>query len=709
MDLSGLWRAAVADEDLRRSFVGDGFDDDAWEPLEVPGHWRHCPAFADSDGPLLYRRTFDAPTPEAGRRAWLVFDGVFYQSDVWLDEAYLGETEGYFLPRSFEVTRQLGERGSHALSVEVACSPQHDGASKRNLTGAFQHWPDLDPEWNPGGIWRPVRLEETGPVRIAGLGAICTDADDERATVRFTATVDCVEAQSITLHTALDAIHHDVDHALAAGENQVEWEVRVPEPRLWWPRALGDQPLYDATVELRTSDGRPSDRRSLRIGLRRVELRNWVASVNGERLFLKGSNLGPSRPGLADATGEELAGDVQLAVDAGLDLLRVHAHVARPETYEAADEAGMLLWQDLPLQWGYARGVRREAVRQAQGAVRLLGHHPSVAVWCGHDEPFAVDTPPGLAEDERALRRTRAKVLVLGQVPTWNRTVLDHSLRRALHRADGSRPVLAHSGVLPSLPRLDGTDSHLSLGWYTGDERDLARLARLVPRQVRFVSNFGAQAVPDTADFCEPSRWPDLDWERLVAHHCLQKALLDRRVRPGAHQSFEGWRDATQRYQAQLVKHHVETLRRLKYRPCGGFAHGSLVDPAPAITWSVLDHERRPKLGYDALREACRPVIVVADRPPPVLVAGDRLHLDIHAVSDLRVDHDPLVVAADLKWVGGSRRWSWEGELPADSVVKVGELSWEVPDEPGEVVLQLDLAGPDVEATNRYETRIGTR
>src|SRR5690606_3450396 len=137
--------------------------------------------------------------------------------------------------------------------------------------------------------------------------------------------------------------------------------------------------------------GDVSHRVTRRLGLRTVELRNWIAHVNGERLFLKGSNQGPTRQALAEATPEELRRDVALAKATGLDFLRLHAHITRPELYDAADEAGLLLWQDLPLQWGYARGVRKQAVRQARKAVELLGHHPSVAIWCGHNEPMAID------------------------------------------------------------------------------------------------------------------------------------------------------------------------------------------------------------------------------------------------------------------------------------------------------------------------------
>jgi beta-mannosidase len=59
MDLGGRWAAAEADDDLRRSFPRPGLDDSGWQAVTVPGHWRGEPAFAGSDGPLLYRRRFE--------------------------------------------------------------------------------------------------------------------------------------------------------------------------------------------------------------------------------------------------------------------------------------------------------------------------------------------------------------------------------------------------------------------------------------------------------------------------------------------------------------------------------------------------------------------------------------------------------------------------------------------------------------------------
>jgi len=63
---------------------------------------------------------------------------------------------------------------------------------------------------------------------------------------------------------------------------------------------------------------------------------------------------------------------------------------------------------------------------------------------------------------------------------------------------------------------LDGTDSHLYFGWYHGKLDGLASALRAVPRLARFVTEFGAQAVPDSAAFMEPERWPELDWDRLL-------------------------------------------------------------------------------------------------------------------------------------------------------------------------------------------------
>ncbi|MEJ7801546.1 MAG: sugar-binding domain-containing protein, partial [Ilumatobacter sp.] len=519
MDLNGVWRATLADDDLRRDGIGIDTDDSSWPQVTVPGHWRSHPDFADSDGPLLYRRGFEVGEPATDRRRWLTLDGIFYQADTWFDGAYLGDAEGYFTPHSFDVTALSRIGDEHVVAIEVVCSPQHSHRNKRNITGIFQHWDGMDRDWNPGGIWRTVHLYDTGPARIDRLRVLCRDADEARAHLLLRAMVECDRSRAVVVRTIVDGeVVTETARRLAHGVNEVTWGIDIADPALWWPRTLGEQPLTTVQVEVEI-DGVVSDSRIRQTGLRVVAWNDWSCSVNGERLFLKGANLLPTRAGLADATAAEMRRDVEFAAEAGLDVLRVHGHIAARPVYDAADELGVLLLQDFPLQWGYARSVRAQAIEQAAAAVDQLGHHPSIIQWNAHNDPAAAAI--GIEGDTT---RSRLRYFAAQQLPSWNKTVLD--------RADPTRLCVPHSGVLPHLPLLDGTDSHFYFGWYHGDVRDVGKLAAAVPRVVRFMSEFGAQAVPWTSDFIDEAAWPDLDWELLGTRHGLQKWVFDERVPP---------------------------------------------------------------------------------------------------------------------------------------------------------------------------------
>jgi beta-galactosidase/beta-glucuronidase len=444
MDLGGTWRAVVADDEQRRRFAEPDLDDGAWEPVTVPGHWRRAGPFADSDGPLLYRTRFEAGSPPPGRRSWLVLDGIFYLGDVWLDGSYLGATEGYFNRHTFEVTDAMRANTEHVLAVEVTCGRPPG----RNLTGAFQH---DDPEWNPGGIWRAVRLESTGPVRARSLRMLCREATDERAVVALRAELDSDEPRTVELRTTCGEHVESAARPLALGSNFVEWTMTVPEPVRWWPAALGEPALSEVVVDVLVDD-HTSHSLSRTTGFRSLSWDDGVLSINGERLFLKGASVGPPRLDPAAAGSDEAEHLVDMARDAGLDLLRLRGHVARPDVYAAADRAGLLIWQDLPIVGDQPRGVRRQAARQAEAAVDLLGHHPSLAVWCAHD---------GGALDDVMLDRTAA---------------------RALDKADGTRPVRR---------RLTPASANPETG----------RSARAVPRSVQVVAGIDAEAASSLRRF----------------------------------------------------------------------------------------------------------------------------------------------------------------------------------------------------------------
>ena len=722
VELGGRWRVAAATDSRLRLFHEFGFDDSRWTTMPVPSHWAqggvdHRGADLAGEQSVLYRRRFAGPSGAVAaqdrsgeQRWWLRIEGLAQQGDVWLDETYLGHTDGYFVPHELEVTEHLAARSEHLLAIEATCRRFGDPDNRTLLTGALQ-----DPELCGvdgliiGGVWRPIRLRSSGRIAIRHARAVCAEVvtgggrggrGGSRARLVLRAVLDVPGGGPVDLRTRVAGTEHVLRHHAADGENRVEWSVDVDDPPLWWPHALGDQPLCDLVMDAIASDGpgvhdtpetdytsnadhgsctedthggdTPGggyvhDSRRFRIGFRSVAMRRWVLHVNGERLFAKGANLLPVRPLPGTATPSEVADDIRAARHAGLDLVRPVAHIARPELYDAADELGMLIWQDLPIRGLMNRSVVSEARRQAREAVDLLGHRPSVAVWCAHDQPFS-----------RSRQPSRTPAVVRRQGPSWNRDVLDRRVCRVLDRCDGSRPTVPHTGVPPRFPLLDGTTSELWFGLHGGRAADLGPVLARVPAMGRFVSAFGTPVAAD---------------------------------------------------QPEVVKTTVETLRRLKYRPTGGFLLHALADVgtggtgtadddrAPAGGFGVLDELRRPKPGWQALVNACRPLIVMADPLPETVRAGEVLDLAVHVVNDAKAETGELQVRARVLGPDDAvvREQGWAGMAGPDACVMVGRLAVRVPaaTRASTLAVELTLTGPHHPdgrpapvVTNRYTTVI---
>ncbi len=754
-NLSGLWRASPATLELKRTGADADLDDSGWQPLDVPGHWGQVPALANHDGPILHRKRFDHRPAEAEERLWLRFDGVLSGAEIWLDGHYVGDTTSYFAPRRFEVTDRLAESNEHLLAVEVACPEQGDSRNKSSLTGALQTG-HLAPAGNPGGIWRDVAIDSTGPVAIKYARLLCTRANENQAEIVVRLVLDNSspvdgrdggsdrsdhedrsdddDADDATGGGAGREIRIDTSvvgpdgssagggverHQLASGENRIEWSVTIDNPELWWPAALGAQPLYEVAIAVRLPDGQLSDRRDWRTGLREVRVDNFIWRVNGQRLFAKGIAYGPTDRFLNNTSVAALAKDVASVRDAGLDLLRVYGHIARSELYDEADRQGVLIWQDLPLVGGYSSKVRSAARSMTRAAVDHLGHHPSVGLWCGHCEPNgpAFPEPPtrrGVATDtpSAATRRppaTDSRRNALGNrfgrhlLPSWNRSILDPIIGRELRNADSTRPIVARSGSMPSPGDLTGSDANLWLGWHAGRPEDLGRILQRWPRLGAFLGGIGSQSAALE------------DWnEAAPTWSGAERGAFARYIPRRAYRTGRDWAEASRAYQADLLRVHIETTRRLKYRPAGGFCVTSLTDADRGGGFGVFDYNRRPKPAHNVLIDACRPVIVVAEAPPSLIVPDQPISLPVHVISDLRKPLGSVRVTATAHEEGRdpsdrddgawNKRVVWEGELPADCCQWIGDLVFEAPQGPGAVSIDLALESSELLATNRYRT-----
>ena len=681
--LDGVWNAAEVRDEHRSRAIGPSIDHTEWREIHVPGHWADADPPITTDGPLTYRITVNTdPTPQ-GQRRWLTFDGITYQADVWLDGAYLGDTEGYFAPHSFDVTDLWRLSTDHVIAVEVHCPPTEEGA-RRAITGVLQD-PTGPLTPNPGGIWRSVHLSDTGPVRINALRVLCQDATIERAHLRLNAQLDSSRSCAAEVQTLVDGrLVAENRITVAAGQNEVAWRIDLPQPTLWWPRDLGEQHLVNVEVVVFV-DGEMSDSADRRTGLREVAWDDWICSINGERIFLKGANLMPVDVLLGRVDEEHTRRLLDDAVELGLDMLRVHGHIAPQTVYDAADELGLLLMQDFPLQGVQRRHVRQAALRQSRQMVDLLGHHPSVISWWAHDEPVAkpadgsVDQVQtlGLAGRARELA-TRVQRAVRDQAPTWNRSILDPLVKRSIESADPTRRCVAHSGVLPHLPLLDGTDAHLYIGWTDGPISLLPRESARFPRLFRFVSEFGAPAAsrsPEVSEALGGANWPDADWGAFAEVTGTERWQYEQSTPPHSFLDHKTWIESTERHQGDVISAWVSHLRRIAYTPTGGFCVRALNDHTAGSGWGVIDVHGNRRPAFAALRSACKPVVVTIDLLPEMTPANSRLSVAVHVSSDLRHDIVGAIVDVAVSGTDSDQTHRFVGTIEADASSYIGTIT----------------------------------
>lgn len=685
---------------------------DSWIEQQLPAHWQQIQPLRFYTGKVVYRHRFDAP-PNAGRRRyWLRAEGIFYWSQIYLNGRDFGRHEGYFVPQEHEVTQTLAAQNT--LIVEVDCPEERRKSGKRMLTGVFSHWDALDPMTNPGGIWLPVVLEESGPVRLQQLQLQIKNIAGGAATIEWHADLDSVAVLDAELRwTFRPANFAGETHTwsetrrLSGGVQRLSDTLTLPDPQLWWTHDLGDPNLYTVTLEIHCL-GAISDRRELRFGVRTFEFRDFIPYLNGTRFLVKGNNYPPTDARIATTTIERTRHDLALARNAHMNLLRVHAHVGHPALYDAADEMGVLLWQDFPMQWTYRRSVVPHARRQVAEMIRLLGSHASVAVWCMHNEPiFITDT-----SDERIIIGLRIYFSTF--IWSWNRDVLDRRLSRIARRFDPSRPVISNSGeyAVPFWHR--GNDTHFYYGWYIiyGRLHGFDKLPQRFARNLRFVTEFGAQSFPNKESCLKfmPENLLWIDWKHLHRRHSFQNNVMKHWFDWRQNRTLDALIEQTQHYQSELNRFYIDRLRLRKYRPTGGIVPFMLVDSNPAVQWSVIDYWRVPKASYWAMRDAFRPQYAFTLIDKPRYTLGDRLPLPIYGVNDARQPERYRITASvtspELRRVA---ELTVVGEFAADcEAQELGRMEF-VADRRGqyEVQIRLDCAGERF--VNTYHLRVGQR
>ena len=601
----------LGEGEAERLTVGRGA---GWKPIEVP---RQLAASEDHQA-VWYRTEFQRP--DHSGRVLLRIGGSFLATHAWLNGKLLGSHYGYFAPFGFDLTPYLKPENLLVICCESPVETQpdkkrhimgifNDGELKPYPASAYSSLPDPYRLEAPVGLWRPVGLEYIGPIAIdwmrlkpyheAGDGRLEVEArlrnlDGRQMDGQVELVISSAAAEGAT---APLRVHREV--RLGGGmEQTVSIRLALPGARRWDPWRFGEQPMYRAEMVAGAVGGVETTRVEDAFAFRELKWdigpRRWSFAVNGRPMFLRGACYAPSYR-LDELRPERFDEDLRIAKETNLDALRVVANVLPPEFYRLADEAGMLLVQELPLFGAYAYHARGDdgrffdaAAREQQAEmVELLRNRPSVAMWIAHDDPPWLTGNSELG-DVNAVRQNHS---------------IDQELRAAFEHLDSTRPALAASGDI---------DQHRLLGWESGSWRELTEAEPVM------VTAFGSQSLP-TLD--SPvwerigNRWPVADDDAAWRYAGFQPVnWAERGVGlPSAHTSLESYVESSQAFQADVVRLAAEHLRTRKFEPCWGAFAYHLVDPFPGIGFGLLDNARQPKAALDALAESFKPTRLIIE------------------------------------------------------------------------------------------------
>src|SRR5690554_4185928 len=479
-DLSGEWQLHPVTE-FSTLWVNANAPSEGWTMQRIPAHWQQTANFKNYSGKMVFRKEFSL-TPEKDRLYRLEVGGVFYRYRLYLNNFALGGAKGYFYPTHYQITPYLKDQNLVVLEVD---SPKSTG-DEELLTGLFSGYPGFPEEYNPGGIWRPVRLLTSGPAYIDGWKLSILELVGDRSRLMLEAEV--YASRDLKAELKIFMSPHNFSGSdfalefpihLTKGVNRIKETFEATGVQPWWTWDLGEPNLYK--VDLCVTDQQYTlDLVTDLFGVRLFELKESIPYLNGERFLIKGANYLPVCLYPADLERQIFERDLSMVKGANQNALRCYRHLEPEEFYRATDEAGILVWQDFPLNPEFSGRHFPDALQQAAEMVKFLYNRASVVLW----SPGSVKGFEEQADPKEGKRVASGLKLVSEQVA---KKLKEHDSTRAVWPFSGKRGMLCSSSFEPGLP-LKSVDQE---GTFSFD-RYRPGLAR---KNIKFVSWFGAPSI----------------------------------------------------------------------------------------------------------------------------------------------------------------------------------------------------------------------
>jgi beta-galactosidase/beta-glucuronidase len=471
-------------------------NDSGWRKLTLPHDWSIEQPYSASNpsgngylpgGVGWYRKSFPVPEAAGGRMVSLEFDGVYRDSDVWINGHHLGHRPYGYSSFAYDLTPYLKTGNQSNL---VAVRVDHSQAA--------------DSRWYTGsGIYRHVWLTITAPVHVAHWGTYVrtpvAGVAEALVSVETAVVNDSASATRVRLVTTIEnAAGHEVGTATAeaslkaAESRSIAQQAVVTNPKLW---DLERPELYTAVSRVYV-DGAAADEYRTPFGIRDIRFdANTGFYLNGRPEKLKGVCIHHDLGALGAAFNEAaLERRLKLLKQIGVNAIRCSHNPMAPELYEACDRLGLLVMDEGFDEWtlgknkwvqgrnvgtpshdGYNQAFDEWAVRDISDMVLRDRNHPSVILWSIGNE---IEYPNDPFSHPRGRGGMRPNAPSADQLPPIARRLIS-----AIKLLDGTRPVTQALADIQS-SNATGLASLLDVAGYNYLEQNYARDHETYPQRI---------------------------------------------------------------------------------------------------------------------------------------------------------------------------------------------------------------------------------
>lgn len=372
-----------------RGAAGKDFDDAKWRQIDLPHDWAiELPLDPRGDKEVCdhgfvaigpdhpehsvgwYRRTFDIPKSDLGRRISVEFDGVFRDSIVWINGHRLGRHASGYTGFRFDLTDYLNYGGKNVLVLRVDASQ-------------WEGW------WYEGaGIYRHVWLVKTDVLHVAPNGTFVTSklrSGSAMVTIQTTVANDGDDDVKFTLESEIEGRHSKTNARIAPWASvELRQTIQVKNPRLW---SCETPNLYAVKSSLSRKSARPVDRVETAFGIRTLR---WDAKrgffLNGKPVKIKGTCNHQHHAGVGTAMPDALhEWRLSKLKEMGSNAYRCSHYAVAPELLDLCDRMGILVMAETR-----RAGSEGEAIEQFEQMIRRDRNHASIVLWSIGNEEHSI-------------------------------------------------------------------------------------------------------------------------------------------------------------------------------------------------------------------------------------------------------------------------------------------------------------------------------